>query len=609
MMYKPADVQNPLKAEEVPWSVALKHYMNLPDSKVPQKVRQLVVGEVDAEDSNEACTISDYETSEDEEIDLNFQPDFVLAGYNRQPTQDDAAPQPKDPHAYWRSLPEELTLDAHRFVVTKRDTVTVEFSTDADPERLNTQQRRAYDMIVHNLMKDIPIHMFINGTAGSGKSYLIMCLRKYVETHFSSSSIEVCAPTGTAAFNISGRTIHSAMSLPVPLPPNSLVELKGEALLAFQQRLESVKLIIIDEMSMIGRVMLRCIDLRLREAHPHNRDRPFGGISVCLFGDFGQLPPVMDKPIFDISLSKSALSNDGRQSFKAFNKAIILTRVERVQGDDEEQTFFRELLLRFRNGLISDADGNKLSERLAARLGPREIALFKDAPYLVATRNEETAVNDIELSANKNPVFKIKAVHKPIAANKAILSDAMGLEAEVKFAKGSKVMLRSNLWVSAGLTNGSLGTVHDILYEPDSSALPPALPVAVCVDFVGYLGPPWDSNHPKVVPIAPITAKWLHGGKTYSRTQIPLSLAHAVTIHKSQGWTKERIKVDIGSREYFPGLSFVAFSRAKSFKGLLIVPMKPNTFHHERLQKVNNKKVQENRKYVDSYMAKLASHT
>ena len=285
--------------------------------------------------------------------------------------------------------------------------------------------------------------------------------------------------------------------------------------------------------------MLRCIDLRLREVHPENRHLPFGGVSICLFGDFGQLPPVMDKTIFDRDLSKSALSNAGRQSFKAFDKAIILTRVERVQGNDEEQSFFRGLLLRFRNGCITEADGNKLSERLSTRLGSDENALFKDAPYLVATREEERAINQIELSANENPTFTINAVHKPRAASDKSSSDAMGLEACIRVAKGAKVMLRSNLWVSAGLTNGSLGTVHDVLYEPNSSALPPALPVAVCVDFTGYLGPFWDSNHPKVVPIAPITAKWLHAGATYSRTQIPLALAHAVTIHNNQGWTRE----------------------------------------------------------------------
>ena len=168
----------------------------------------------------------------------------------------------------------------------------------------------------------------------AGKSYLIMCLRKHIQDEFSASAVEVCAPTGTAAFNISGKTVHNALSLPVPLPSNSLAELSGEALLSLQERLSSVKLFIIDEMSMIGRTMLRCIDLRLREVNPQNRHLPFDGVSVCLFGDFGQLAPEMDNPMFDRDGSKSTLSKDGRQSFNAFNRATVLRRVERIQGDD-----------------------------------------------------------------------------------------------------------------------------------------------------------------------------------------------------------------------------------------------------------------------------------
>ena len=98
-------------------------------------------------------------------------------------------------------------------------------------------------------------------------------------------------------------------------------------------------------------------------------------------------------------------------------------------------------------------------------------------------------------------------------------------------------------------------------------------------------------------------------GAINTRTQVPLSLAEAVTIHKSQGWTKERIKVDIGEREYFRGLSFVAMSRTKSFKGLMIAPLKPGTFTHQRLRKVNNENIQSKRKYIDKYMEQLSSNT
>ena len=105
----------------------------------------------------------------------------------------------------------------------------------------------------------------------AGKSYLIMCLRKHIMETYSPDAVEVCAPTGTAAFNIHGKTIHKAMKLPVPLPSNTLVPLQGEALVELQRNMGAVKLLIVDEMSMVGRSMLRCIDSRLREVHPHNR--------------------------------------------------------------------------------------------------------------------------------------------------------------------------------------------------------------------------------------------------------------------------------------------------------------------------------------------------
>ena len=165
----------------------------------------------------------------------------------------------------------------------------------------------------------------------TGKSYIIMCLRKYIEENFSAAGVAVCAPTGTAAFNISGKTVHSTLSIPAPIPRDKLDPLRGQRLLALQERLSNVKLLIIDEMSMIGRTMLRCIDLRLREVHPSRSQEPFGGVNICLFGDFGQLPPVMDQAMYSKeTASAPPLSKDGVKSFKAFKKAVILRRVERV---------------------------------------------------------------------------------------------------------------------------------------------------------------------------------------------------------------------------------------------------------------------------------------
>src|SRR5204862_123567 len=109
------------------------------------------------------------------------------------------------------------------------------------------------------------------------------------------SPVLMLAPTGVAAFNIHGATIHSSLS--IPISSNSL-DLNSDRLKKLQKKLEGVKYIIIDEKSMVGRRMLALIDLRLRQAFPEQQNQVFGGRSVILVGDFGQLPPVLDEPMY-----------------------------------------------------------------------------------------------------------------------------------------------------------------------------------------------------------------------------------------------------------------------------------------------------------------------
>ena len=113
---------------------------------------------------------------------------------------------------------------------------------------------------------------------------------------------------------------------------------------------------------------------------------------------------------------------------------------------------------------------------------------------------------------------------------------------------GQRVMLTSNLWVSAGLVNGSLGQVVDIFYK--SQHHPPQLSTFVVVNFQKYIGPAWDTNNPTFLPIPPIQ----RGG---GRTQIPLKMAWALTIHKSQGMTLPKAAIDILYifLRYFPMMS------------------------------------------------------
>lgn len=343
------------------------------------------------------------------------------------------------------------------------------------------------------------------------------------------------------------------------------------------------------------------------QVFPRRADQPFGGVSICLLGDYGQLPPVMDRPMFDETCGGGQLSEDGRFSFRSFTNAVVLRRVERVRGDSDEQHRFRQLLLNLRDGTVTVDDYRLLASRLLHRQTIEELAMFADAPRLVANHALETAINHEGLLSNTNPVCHIHAVHKPASASKKKSEDAMGLEATIRLAVDAPVMLRSNMWVAAGLTNGSMGRVVGILYDPDKAG-PPALPAAVCVEFPQYRGPAWDSTRPKVVPIPVITAKWMERSRLYSRTQVPLTLCYATTIHKSQGWTREKVVLDIGSREFANGLTFVAVSRATSLSGIILHPADQRSAHWPRFQAINTAAGQLRRRAADARITALAAH-
>ena len=140
----------------------------------------------------------------------------------------------------------------------------------------------------------------------------------------------VLAPTGVAAFNIHGSTIHSTLSV---LINSSDFNIEGERLKTLQKRLNGV---IIDGKSMLDRRMLSVVDLRLRAAFPEYRNQPFGGRSVILVGDFGQLPPVIDEPVYAKKLKRDSLSNDGINIYNQFREVYHLNTVRCQSGNSPE---------------------------------------------------------------------------------------------------------------------------------------------------------------------------------------------------------------------------------------------------------------------------------
>ena len=207
---------------------------------------------------------------------------------------------------------------------------------------------------------------------------------------------------------------------------------------------------------------------------------------------------------------------------------------------------------------------------------------FKDALHLHPTVEAVAEHNLARLQSCGQPVAIIKAIHTGPSASKASSDDASGLEPVISLAHSARVMQNSNLWVEAGLVNGAIGTVKAICY---SSGGPPDLPiammVAMMVRFDCYSGP---TLHDDSVPIIPIRRTWLHSGTACSRLQLLLKLAWAVTIHKAQGLTLDKIVVDIGKKEFSAGLTFVACSRVRHLSDLAFA----RAFDYQRLANLAN---------------------
>ena len=414
------------------------------------------------------------------------------------------------------------------------------FTTSADPKNLQGKQLQVYTTVQQHskAASPPPLWMIVSGTAGTGKSYLIHCLQLLLQ-----HQLCVAAPTGVAAFNVDGHTLHSLLSLPTR---GDFKDLEGERLNKLQQSFSDIKYIFIDEMSMVGRKTLGQMDRRLRQAFPHCALEVFGGCSCLLFGDFGQLPPVMDLPLYTTD-SRSELSDQGRAAYQNFKQAVVLDQVMRQSGQDPQQVLFRDILLRLRDAKVTVPDWNRLMAQTPTHV--QDLSPFCTALHLIPTVEAVVEHNVAQLCASGQPIATIKAVHTGANVSKAPADDAGGLEAVICLAKLARVMLTSNLWVDVGLVNGAMGTIQAICYRTGG---PPDLPIAVMVRFDRYSGP---TLHDGTVPITPLRCTWSSSGVLCSRLQLPLKLAWAVTIHKSQGLTLDKVVIDVGKREFTTGLT------------------------------------------------------
>lgn len=377
--------------------------------------------------------------------------------------------------------------------------------------------------------------VFVTGKAGTGKSTLIHHLRDRVH-----GNCVVLAPTGVAAMNIQGATIHSFFRL----PPRMLTE-EDVPEVEFKKPYRNIDLLIIDEVSMVRADVLDAVDRFLRLNGPHH-DRPFGGIQVLMVGDLHQLPPVVsgqderqrfnteyETPFF---FSSHALTN-------AKIAAVELTRVFR-----QHDAHFIELLNQIRLGEPTAEALDEINARVTPRADPdRETVLT--TTNLIADR-----INKSRLAALP---FDRRSYHGETLGLFATANERLPSPMELMLKEKARVMFTKNdsqgRWV-----NGSLGTVakmkeHTVVVEMDEAGETVEVEDATW-DTYRY---EFDEDENRNVPVV-----------SGSYMQLPLMVAWAVTIHKSQGKTLSAARIDLGRSAFAPGQVYVALSRCRRLEDL-----------------------------------------
>ena len=462
-------------------------------------------------------------------------------------------------------------------------------STAPTYEQLNAKQKVAFQILdahiqdakINGLAGLKQLLLNISGGAGTGKSFWLNAVRAHATAHLNQSFVKSAAPSGTAAYLVNGETLHSLLYLPIG--KTKLEPLQGERLADVQRRFLNVGVLIIDEKSMVGQEIFWMVSERLKQARPQGCGEPFGGLSVVLLGDWKQLPPVGDSPLYN----GSAKNPRGYNLYQLFKEVVIFEQVQRQLGD--HQALFRQELQSLGNGTFTEDSWQRWKARALDQLPPAEQDCFrKDAILACALKGDMLQHNIAKVKANGQPIAPIYADSAPKEACRSSAERACGLGSKIVLSKKSIFRLTSNLWTQAGLTNGAVGTVYAIIYAEGEK--PPALPVGIIGIFQDYKGPSYLPDIANAVPIVPVCREWFSNKIHCSRTMLPIILGYAITIHKLQGQTCAKLILNPGNSEFASGLLLVGATRTTSFEGLAFAPF-PNFSRFEQVNKCKGLKL------------------
>ena len=279
-------------------------------------------------------------------------------------------------------------------------------------------------------------------------------------------TVKRAAPTAKAAYLINGETCHALFGIHVNNESKSQ-DISAPALRALQEAFKGIEFVIIDEYSMLSQTMLSKIDIRLRQI-TQKKSQYFGGLSVILTGDPGQLPAVCAPSLYSTH-SNDNLNINGFNAYRQFTVVVKLEQVMRQEVDLEnpDQKHFIEMIPRFRNGDSTLKDWELLIKRSPT---PELLKQFQDAPRIFPENIPCDKFNIERISSLKQPITSLHAVNEPRIARKYDAENFNGLNNLLYLCIDAKVVITSNIWKRVGILNGASGTIKAILYPDDKQA-------------------------------------------------------------------------------------------------------------------------------------------
>jgi ATP-dependent exoDNAse (exonuclease V) alpha subunit len=418
---------------------------------------------------------------------------------------------------------------------------------DLDPE-----QKHALELMLEGRS------VFLTGKAGSGKSCILRLF-----SDLAPRNAVYLAPTGLAALNIGGSTVHRFLGLPAAfLPPGHLhtpEPVRQDAILAAET-------IVLDEVSMVRSDTMQCLaDTLASLPLPGGQGRPFGGRQVIVCGDLYQLPPVVSSGT-EYQLLKEHFGGAFPFHTAAWKTALfenVSLEHPHRQGMERE---FVVALDRIRTGLRECAGSRGpidwVNRHAHICRAPRS------ATVLCTTRARAAAFNTMRDAELRSPVFPFEGTTKGPFDERSCPADA-----HLELRMGSRVMLLANGAAADGTeyANGNTGVVTEI--EPDG----PTVDVLLDDGRTVSLGPHcWLEQEYRLVKDPETGEEKPRLVTVASFEQLPLKLAYAITIHKSQGMSLDRVHVDLGTGVFAGGQLYVALSRCRSIDGLSLArPLRP----------------------------------